>query len=101
MSHRYLHQGAQLDSIYNVILQRSSKLMLSAMKSQLQLVHDMFAASPYLVYTSAGYNSVCNSHHRKVYTEQDYLCAKFIHDVRLTPDQNNHLFGEVYHICTC
>ena len=38
--------------------------------------------------------------HRNVYTEQDYICAKFIRDIRLAPDQNNHLLGEVYHVCT-
>ena len=68
------HTGIQvvpLDSIYNIVICRSSKLVLSALKSQSQLLRDTFAASSHLTYTSSGYNSIYNSHHNKVYTELD------------------------------
>ena len=94
-----LHQVAQLDITYHIVIRRSTTFVLSALKSQSQLVCDVFAALSHLVYTSSGYNSIYKFHHRKVYTEQDYLCAKFVYDVRLAPDQNNHLLGEVFHVC--
>ena len=83
MSHTsILHQVAKLDSIYNIVILGSSKFVSSALKSQSELLCDVFAASSHLAYTSAGYNSIYCFHHKKVYTEQDFLCAN--------PDQNFH-----------
>ena len=71
MSHTgILHQVAKLDSIYNihVVILGSSKLVSSALKSQSELLCDVFAASSHLAYTSAGYNSIyCFRHKKSLY----------------------------------
>ena len=92
-----LHQVTRLDSIFNVVFRRCSNLVLSALKCESQLVREVFAASSHLVYTALGYNSTFKSRHQKLYTEQDCLCASFIHDVRLAPDVNYHLLDEVFY----
>ena len=86
-----LHCTAQLNSLYNTVVRRSSKLLSTALKSQSPLVHDVFVQSSTLAYTSLGYNF---SRH-KIYTDQDILCANFVRDVRLAPDQNSHLSEEL------
>ena len=50
-----------------------------------------------LSYTSQGYNLIYGSHHRKlkIYSDQDVLCANFIRDVRLAPDENSHLSEDI------
>ena len=47
-----LHQGAQLDSIFNIVFCRCSSLVLSALKYESQLVREVFAASSQLVYAT-------------------------------------------------
>ena len=79
-----LHQVAHLDSIFNIVFCRCSNLVLSALKCESQLVREVFAASSQLVYTTLGYNSAFKSRHQNLYTEQDFLCAAFIRDVRLS-----------------
>ena len=92
-----LHCTAQLNSVYNIIVvQRSSKLLSAALKSHSSLLRDTSVQSSTLTYTSIGYNSVFGSHHKKIYTDQDSLCANFIQDVRLAPDLNSYLNQPTY-----
>ena len=95
-----LHCTAHLNSIYNIVIQRSSKLLSVALKSQSSLVHDVFAQSSTLTYTSQGYNLIYGSRHKKIYSDQDVLCANFIRDVRLAPDENSHLSEDIIYVCT-
>ena len=52
-----LHCVAQVDSLYNNVLCRASKLSVIAMSlnSTSQVVHDVFSQSSALVYSSLGY----------------------------------------------
>jgi hypothetical protein len=61
-------------------------LSAHAFKCEPQLVHEVFAASSQLVFTTLGYNSAFKSRRQKIYTEQDCLCTAFIRDVKLAPD---------------
>ena len=95
-----LHCTVQLISLYSIVLRRSSKLLSAALLSQSSLVRDVFAQSSTLTYTSLGYNLIYGSRHMKIYTDQDIVCANFVCDVRLAPDQNSHLSEEIVHVCT-
>ena len=89
-----LHCTAHLNSIYNVV-RRSSKLLSAALKSQSSLVRDVFAQS-----SNLGYNLIYGSRHKKIYSDQDVLCANFIRDVRLAPDENSRLSEDIIYVCT-
>ena len=91
-----LHCTAHLNSIYNIVIRRSSKLLSAALKSQSSLVRDVST----LTYTSQGYNLIYGSRHKKIYSDQDVLCANFIRDVRLAPDENSHLSEDIIYVCT-
>ena len=95
-----LHCTAHLNSIYNIVVRRSSKLLSAALKSQSSVVRDVFAQSSTLTYTSQGYNLIYGSRHKKIYSDQDVLCANFIRDVRLAPDDNSHLSDDIMYVCT-
>ena len=98
----HCNSTAHLNSIYNIVVRRSSKLLSAALKSQSSLVCDVFAQSSTLTYTSQGYNLIygSGSHHKKIYSDQDILCANFIRDVRLAPDENSHLSEDIIFVCT-
>ena len=57
------HCVAQLDSIYKIVIWRSSKLLSSA-------IHDVFSQSSRCVNTRIGYNTVYGSRHLKIYKNQ-------------------------------
>ena len=95
-----LHSTAQMESISNIVIRRSAKLVASALASNSPLLADVFSVSQYLSFTSCGYNALFGHRHNKVYTDQDMLCASFICDVKLAPELNSHLLGEVNHMCT-
>ena len=96
-----LHQVAGLHSIYNMVISRSSKLLLPALKSKSPVLTDAFTQSSTLAYTSLGYNKIYGHRHWKSYSTQDILCAGFIHDVKLDPSLSHHLMDEVLVMCTC
>ena len=96
-----LHSVARLESIYNIVIHRSAKLVSSALISNSPLLMDVFSASRGLSFISSGYNALFGCRHKKVYTDQEKLCAAFIRDVKLAPELNSHFFGEVVHMCTC
>ena len=85
-----LHCVAKVDSLYNNVLRRASKLSIIAMNSTSQIVRDVFSQSSALIYSSLGYNAIYG-HRHKVYSLQDNLCVDFIRDVRVAPDLNSHL----------
>ena len=80
-----LHCVAEVDSLYNNVLRRASKLSIIAMNSTFQIVCDVFSQSSALIYSSFGYNAIYGHRHKKVYSLQD-----FIRDVRVSPDLNSH-----------
>ena len=98
-----LHCVAKVDSLYNNVLRRASKLSIITMNSTSQVVRDVFSQSSALIYSSLGYNAIYGHRHKKVYSLQDSLCADFIRDVRVAPDLNSHLLNDtdlLIFICT-
>ena len=97
-----LHSAAQLESSYNIVIVivicRSAKLASSALMSNSPLLIDVFSASQNLSFTSPGYNALFGCCHRKVYSDRGKHCAAFIRDVKLAPELNSHLLGEVVHM---
>ena len=55
----------------------------------------------YISFTSSGYNALFGCRHKKVYLDQDRLCAAFICDVKLAPELNSHLLGDIVYMCAC
>ena len=53
-----LHQVAGMHRIYNMVIIRSSKLLMSALKSKSPVLFDVFTHSSTLAFTSLGYNCV-------------------------------------------
>ena len=95
-----LHCVAKVDSLYNNVLRRASKLSIIAMNSTSHVVRDVFSQSSAFIYSSLGYNAIYGHRHKTVYSLQDNLCVDFICDVRVAPDLNSHLLDDVYFICT-
>ena len=95
-----LHCVAKVDSLYNIVLRRASKLSIIAMNSMFQVVREVFSQSLAFIYSSLGYNAIYSYHHKKVYSLQYSVCADFMCDVRVSPDLNLHLLDDIYLICT-
>ena len=53
--HTIVYCVAKVDSLYNNVLRRTSKLSIIAMNSMSQVVHDVFSQSSALIYSSLGY----------------------------------------------
>ena len=96
-----LHQVAGMHSIYNMVVTRSSKLLISALKSKSPVLLDVFTQSSTLAFTSLGYNKLYGHHHLKYYSDQESLCAGFICDVKFDPVLNNQLLDDVLFMCAC
>ena len=88
-----------LQSLVNVVIERSHKVMSQALKSSSLLLADVFGESQSLAYTSFGYNTMYGSRYWKRYKEAACLCANFICDARLCPSENSHLEQEI--LCMC
>jgi len=96
-----LHCTSSLQSLFNVVVYRSSKLCQKARDTGIPLIHDIFTEAPRLSYTTFGFNaSNCNVYWRS-YTDADKMCSNFIRDVKLFPQVNRGLSDEVYYMCTC
>ena len=96
-----LHQVAGLHSIFNVVVSRSSRLLLSALKSKSPVLIDIFTQSSSLACTSLGFNKLFSDRYIKSYSDQDCLSAGFIRDVKIDPSLNGRLMDEVSVMCTC
>ena len=94
-----LHLVSGLHSLFNVVIERSRRVILQALKTS-GLLAEVFAESQSLAYTSFGYNQMYGSRHWKTYTEADCLCANFIRDVRLYPTLNSHLEQDIQSMST-
>ena len=88
-----------VSSLYNIVISRSNKLILSAMKLKSSLLIEVLSDYKSLVYTSFGYNSIYGYQHGKYYSECDDLCADFIRDVRLSLSINQPLNDDVTNMC--
>ena len=102
---RHSHTGivqsvAGLQSIYNTVLYRSRKLIASAKTSICSLISDIFSESAATAFTSFGYNLLCGNKYRKLYSDDDLLCANFVRDARMNPAMNRHLNSDIYDIST-
>ena len=95
-----LHSTAKLQSIYNVVIFRSAKLLASASGSSSSLISDLFSESARCAYTFIGYNSIYGYKHLKTYSQCDGLCGSFIRDARNAPELNRHLEDDIYYIST-
>jgi hypothetical protein len=86
-----LHLVASLHSLFNVIIERSRRVISQALKSSSSLLVDVFGESQTLAYTC--------SRHWKSYKEADCLYSSFVRDVRLCPMENRHLEPEILDMC--
>ena len=86
------------EHIYNTVLYRSRKLIASAKTSKCSLISDIFSESAATVFTSFGYNLLCGNKYRKLYSDDDLLCANFVRDARMNPAMNRHLNSDIYDI---
>lgn len=95
-----VHLVSSLHSLFNVVIERSQKVISQALKQPSSLLADVFGESQFLAYTSFGYNTLYGSRHWKTYREADCLCANFIRDARLCPIENRCLELEILYMCT-
>ena len=95
-----LHLTAKLQSIYNIVIFRSAKLLASSSGSSLSLISDLFSESAHCAYTFIGYNSIYGYKHLKAYSQCDRLCGSFIRDALNAPELNRHLEDDIYYIST-
>ena len=66
-----LHSTAKLQSIYNVVIFRSAKLLASASGSFSSLISELFSECARCAYTFVGYNSIYGYKHLKTYYQCD------------------------------
>ena len=90
-------------SIYNTVVYCSRKLIASAKISKCSLISDLFSesAASYCIYIrplDVIFSLVIK--YRKLYTDDDLLCANFIRDARINPAMNRHLNSDIYDIST-
>ena len=90
-----LHSTAKLQSIYNVVVSRSAKLLASASGSTSCLISDLFSESARRAYSFVGYNTKYGYKHLKTYSESERLCGSFIRDARSAPELNCHLEDDI------
>ena len=93
-----LHSAAKLQSIYNVVVFRSAKLLASASGSTSCLISDHFSESASCAYCFIGYNTKYGYEHLKTYSESDRLCGSFIRDARTAPELNCHLEDDMLYV---
>ena len=94
-----LHCVSRLQSLHNVVIQRSKMLCLKARATGLPLIRDIFTEAPILSYTSFGFNILEIS--KRTYNDEAIACANFIRDVQLFPQVNRTLLQEINYISTC
>ena len=80
---RILHPTARLPSLFNVIISRSSSLLLSALSCPSPVARKVFQDIGVLAYTQTGYNAMFADHHAKVYFPEDGQCASVIRHLRI------------------
>ena len=95
-----LHSTAKLQSIYNVVVFRSAKLLASASGSTSCLISDLFSESACCAYSFVGYNTKYGYKHLKTYSESERLCGSFIRDARSAPELNCHLDDDICYMST-
>ena len=66
-----LHSTAKLQTIYNVVIFRSAKLLASASGSFSSLISELFSECARCAYTFVGYNSIYGYKHLKTYYQCD------------------------------
>ena len=95
-----VHSVARLQNIYNIVLNRSRKLIASATRSKCTLFSELFSESAVTTFTSFCYNHLYGCKHHKLYTEDVHLCADFIRDAQMNPALNKHLDSDIYCMST-
>ena len=94
-----LHCISSPQSLFNVVIYRSSMLCQKARATGVPLIHDIFTEAPQLSYTTFGFDVNYNRYWR-TYTDADKMCLNFIRDVKLFPQENRGLIDEIYYLCT-
>ena len=95
-----LHCVARLQSLHNVVIQRSKMLCLRARTTGLPLIRDIFTEASCLSYTSFGLSVLNQRKFKRSYNDEAIACANFIRDVQLFPQLNRSLLQEIYFIST-
>ena len=95
-----LHCISSLQSLFNIVIYRSSMLCQKARATGIPLIRDIFAEAPQLSYTTFGFNAFSYNRYRRTYTDADKMCSNFIRDVRLFPQENRELIDEIDYLCT-
>ena len=96
-----LHCVSRLQSLHNVVIQRSKMLCLKARATGFPLIRDIFIEAPILSYTSFGFNILNQKKFKRTYNDEAIACANFIRDVQLFPQVNRSLLQEINYISTC
>ena len=96
-----LHCVSRLQSLHNVVIQRSKMLCLKARATGFPLIRDIFIEAPILSYTSFGLNILNQKKFKRTYNDEAIACANFIRDVQLFPQVNRSLLQEINYISTC
>ena len=96
---RILHLVASLDSLFNVVYQRSASLLRAASSCPSPLVRTIFRDSSFKCFTFCGYNSMYGSRHIKLYSPQDKLCATIVRSFRSASDAPQYTEDMIWTIC--
>ena len=80
---RIVHQTAGLNSLFNLIFKRTTKLFEVSQKCPSSLVKYIFVKSSSSCFSFLGFNLSCGSNFVKSYSVQDYFKSKVIKDLRL------------------
>ena len=94
-----LHLTTALDSLFNVIYDRSMKLLLSAISSDSAVLQCIFSDCSKLAYTFAGYNFLYSTRHLKFYLDQDCFFSNFFRDLLTSTTCDSALLTEFHHLC--
>ena len=85
-----LHSTAKLQSIYNIVIFRSAKLLASASGSSSSLISDLLVTTLYM-----GINIL-----KPTLSATDCVASSFIRGARNAPELNCHLEDDIYYIST-
>ena len=79
-----IHCVSQFPSISNILLKHYLSHLSSALSSPSPLVKSVYSAFSMFAFSFTGYNNLYGHHHLKTYTDEDFLNASIIRDIRWT-----------------
>ena len=90
-----LHCTAGVQSLFTVICRRSNSFSLKASCCHNRLVNVIFSDARHYCYTFVGHNWKYGEEYIKQYTEQDWICAEVIREIRSLPCQEQAVFNSM------